>query len=88
MSLDSGQDQDAYVLRFACSLEDSEQAVVDRMAGYGDGAYTGGSGCYPNGDDLEELAGHGSGGLGFHRVNSKDVVFYEEKMKAKIIGNR
>lgn len=58
------------------------------MATYGDGGYIGGSGCCPNGDDLEELGGHGSGGLGFHRVNSKDVVFYEDKLKAKIIGNR
>ncbi|OQR73015.1 serine/threonine-protein kinase STK11-like [Tropilaelaps mercedesae] len=89
MSLDSDQDHDAYVLRFSCSLEDTEPPAAARMAGYGgvDECIEGGAPC-PNGDDLEELGGHGSGGLGFHRVNSKDVVFYEDKMKAKIIGNR
>ena len=39
-------------------------------------------GCWVNSDDID------TGGLGFYRVNSKDLVIYEDKKKAKIIGNR
>lgn len=60
MSLDSGQERDAFFL----ADENADDA------------------CWLNSDDI------GTGGLGFYRVNSKDLVIYEDKKKAKIIGNR
>ena len=40
------------------------------------------NGCWLNSEEI------GTGNLGFYRVNSKELVIYEDKKKAKIIGNR